>query len=315
MAVVLVLADHADGRLLKPSAEALTLARRLGSPAAVLFGAPDSVVLEVQEYGAVVVHRAPAPDESRPASGPKARTMARLVGECSPAAVIIPTGVDGNETAARLAVLTGSGVVTDAVDVLDDNGVVAVKLVLAGGYCTRARVCRGVPVITTKPNATQPEKQQATATVTETSADEASVRDARVLSRESRGGSGRPDLTEAAIVVSGGRGTGGDFSAVERLADALGGAVGASRAAVDAGWYPHSCQVGQTGKVVTPQLYVANGISGAIQHRAGMQTSKLVVAVNKDPEAPIFELSDFGVVGDLHTVLPLVVAAIQDRRA
>jgi electron transfer flavoprotein alpha subunit len=315
VAVVLVLADHVDGRLLKPSAEALTLARRIGTPAAVLFGAPDSVVEEAQEYGAEVVHRAPAPEPSMPASAPKARTVARLVGESPPAAVIIPTGFDGNETAARLAVLTGSGVVTDAVDILEDDGVVAVKSVLAGGYSTRARVRHGVPIITTKPNATPPEKHPCTATVTDVPAVSSGVRDARVLSRESRADSGRPELTEAAVVVAGGRGTGGDFSAVERLADALGGAVGASRAAVDAGWYPHSCQVGQTGKVVSPQLYLANGISGAIQHRAGMQTSKLVVAVNKDPEAPIFELSDFGVVGDLHTVLPILVAAIEGRRA
>jgi electron transfer flavoprotein alpha subunit len=127
--------------------------------------------------------------------------------------------------------------------------------------------------------------------------------------------SGRPDLTEAAIVVSGGRGTGGDFSSVEQLADSLGAAVGASRAAVDSGWYPHAYQIGQTGKTVSPQLYIAAGISGAIQHRAGMQTSKAIVAVNKDPEAPIFALADLGVVGDLRTILPAVTQEIARRRA
>ena len=137
---------------------------------------------------------------------------------------------------------------------------------------------------------------------------------AQIVASQPRQATGRPELTEAAIVVSGGRGTGGDFTAVEGLADALGAAVGASRAAVDSGWKPHTFQVGQTGKVVSPQLYVANGISGAIQHRAGMQTSKTIVAVNKDEEAPIFELVDFGVVGDLHTVLPAVTAEIEKRK-
>ena len=136
------------------------------------------------------------------------------------------------------------------------------------------------------------------------------ARGARIVARDARVASGRPGLTEAAVVVSGGRGTGGDFSRVEALADALGAAVGASRAAVDAGWYPHAYQVGQTGTTVSPQLYVAAGISGAIQHRAGMQTSKAVLAINSDAEAPIFALADLGVVGDLHTVLDGVVAGL-----
>ena len=176
----------------------------------------------------------------------------------------------------------------------------------AGNYTVQAKVTKGTPIITVKPNSATPEEAEPAPAPMEAFAATISdaAKGARITGSEPRKASGRPELTEAAIVVSGGRGTGGNFEPVEQFADSLGAAVGASRAAVDSGWYPHSFQVGQTGKTVSPQLYVANGISGAIQHRAGMQTSKTIVAVNKDEEAPIFELVDFGVVGDLHAVLP-----------
>jgi electron transfer flavoprotein alpha subunit len=166
-----------------------------------------------------------------------------------------------------------------------------------------------------KPNAATPEESAGAAAVEQFAATISdAAKAAQIVASQPRKATGRPELTEAAIVVSGGRGTGGDFEPVENLADALGAAVGASRAAVDSGWKPHSFQVGQTGKTVSPQLYVANGISGAIQHRAGMQTSKTIVAVNKDEEAPIFELVDFGVVGDLHTVLPKLTEEVTKRK-
>jgi electron transfer flavoprotein alpha subunit len=173
-----------------------------------------------------------------------------------------------------------------------------------------------VPILTVKPNSATPEQTPGAGVVEKVDVTiSEGAKAARIVRSEPRTSSGRPDLSEAAIVVSGGRGTAGNFEPVEAFADALGAAVGASRAAVDSGWYPHSFQVGQTGKTVSPQLYVAAGISGAIQHRAGMQTSKTIVAVNKDEEAPLFELVDFGVVGDLHTVLPAATEQVRQRKS
>jgi electron transfer flavoprotein alpha subunit len=314
---VLVLVDHADGSVRRTTAEMLTIARRLGEPSAVFVGPGIEQAREsLREYGAATVYVLDSTDLTDYLVAPQAEALAQLVDQKSPLAVLLPSSPEGREVAARLAVRTGSGLITDAVDVEPgDDGPVTTQSVFAGGFTVRARVRTGTPVITVKPNAATPEQGDGAAveervdvTVSE------AARSARVTGREPRTSSGRPELTEASIVVSGGRGTGGDFAPVEDLADALGAAVGASRAAVDSGWYPHSYQVGQTGKTVSPQLYVACGISGAIQHRAGMQTSKTIVAVNKDPDAPIFELVDFGVVGDLASVLPQASEQIRARK-
>ncbi|HET8596072.1 MAG TPA: electron transfer flavoprotein subunit alpha/FixB family protein [Intrasporangium sp.] len=314
MAEVLVLVDHVDGTIRKTTSELLTIARRLGEPSAVFVGSGfDAAKETLAKFGAEKVYRVEAPEVTQYLVVPQAELLAQLVNDKSPAAVLVSSSTEGKEIAARLAIKTGSGLITDAVDVqAADGGVRTTQSVFAGSYTVEATVTQGTPIIAVKPNSATPEEAPAAAAdeVVDFTPSEA-AKGATITDTKPKAASGRPELTEAAIVVSGGRGTGGDFSKVEAFADALGAAVGASRAAVDAGWYPHSSQVGQTGKQVSPQLYVACGISGAIQHRAGMQTSKTIIAVNKDNEAPIFELVDFGVVGDLFNVLPQATEAVE----
>lgn len=321
MSEVLVLIDHADGDVKKPTYELLTLAARLGDPSAVFIGdAAQSadVAAKVAAYGAAKVYAIDDAALKGYLVAPKAEALEQLSAKVSPAAILIPSSAEGKEIAGRLAIKLDSGLITDAVDVVaGDGGPVTTQSVFAGNYSVTAQVTQGTPIITVKPNAVTPEQVDGAGAVEEFAATVSeAAKGAQIVATEPRKASGRPELTEAAIVVSGGRGVGSkeNFSVIETFADALGAAVGASRAAVDSGWMPHSYQVGQTGKTVSPQLYVANGISGAIQHRAGMQTSKTIVAVNKDDEAPIFELVDFGVIGDLHTVLPAAAEKINARK-
>ncbi|MFE0765445.1 electron transfer flavoprotein subunit alpha/FixB family protein [Streptomyces smyrnaeus] len=319
MAEVLVYVDHVDGAVRKPTLELLTLARRLGDPVAVHLGPKaEDAAKTLGEYGATRVLAADAPEFADYLVVPKVDALQAAYESVSPAAVLVPSSAEGKEIAARLAVRLGSGIVTDAVDLeAGDEGPVTTQSVFAAAFTTKSRITKGTPVITVKPNSATPEASSAAGTVEQLSVSfgEAAT-GTKVTSRTPRESTGRPELTEAAIVVSGGRGLNGaeNFPLIEGLADSLGAAVGASRAAVDAGWYPHSHQVGQTGKTVSPQLYIATGISGAIQHRAGMQTSKTIVAINKDSEAPIFDLVDYGVVGDLFEVVPQLTEEIKTRK-
>jgi electron transfer flavoprotein alpha subunit len=320
MSEVLVLVDHVDGAVRKPTYELLTIAKRLGEPSAVFIGAADKaseVADKVKKYGAEKVYVVDDAEIKGYLVAPKAEALQQLAEKTSAGAILIPSSGEGKEIAARLAIKLDSGLITDAVDVqaADGGAPVTTQSVFAGNFTVTAKVTKGTPIITVKPNSAAPEESEGAGTVEEFSAEISdAAKGAQIVASQPRKATGRPDLNEAAIVVSGGRGTGGDFEPIEGLADALGAAVGASRAAVDSGWIPHSFQIGQTGKTVSPQLYVANGISGAIQHRAGMQTSKTIVAVNKDEEAPIFELVDFGVVGDLKTVLPSATEQINKRK-
>jgi electron transfer flavoprotein alpha subunit len=316
MAEILVLVEHVDGTPKKVTLELLTLARSLGEPSAVFLGAGyEAAKATLAEYGAQKVYIAGDAELDGYVVAPKAEALAQIVGSASPAAVLIPSSPEGKEVAARLAVKLDSGLITDAVGLSD--GFIADQSIFGGGYTVKSQVSKGTPVITVRPNSTPPEASPASPSeeqVTVSLSDAA--KKAKVLERISEKKGGRPELTEAEIVVSGGRGLGAaeHFALIEKFADSLGAAVGASRAATDAGWYPHQNQVGQTGKTVSPQLYIAVGISGAIQHRAGMQTSKTIIAINKDPEAPIFELVDFGVVGDLFDVVPQVTEQIEARK-
>ncbi|WP_412516816.1 electron transfer flavoprotein subunit alpha/FixB family protein [Actinomadura madurae] len=316
MAEILVLVDHVDGEVKKVTLELLTLANRLGEAAAVWVGPGyENARDRLGEYGAGKVYVAADEELTAYVVAPKAALLAQLVSEKSPGAVLVAATAEGKEIAGRLAVKTGSGVLTDVVDVAD--GFVGEHSIFGGGIIAHAKVRTGTPIIAVRPNSVAPEASAAApaeeqVSVTLSDADKG----AKIVEKVVQEKGERPDLTEAAIVVSGGRGVGGaeNFTIIEGLADSLGAAVGASRAATDAGWYPHSFQVGQTGKTVSPQLYIAVGISGAIQHRAGMQTSKTIVAINKDPEAPIFELVDYGIVGDLFQVAPQLTEEINKRK-
>ena len=317
MADVLVLVDHVDGVVGKPTLELLTLATRIGSPVAVVVGDGAGVAEKLGEYGATAVLSADDSALTSAIVAPVVSLLESLVASRSPSAVLIASTTEGKEIAGRLAVRIDAGVLTDAVDVtLDGDTVVVEQSVFGGSTVVHSRATRGVPIVTVRPNSVTPVASPAAAEVSAVTAPAADGRHAVVESRSAVASGGRPGLSEASVVVAGGRGVGTaeKFALIEELADALSAAVGASRAATDAGWYPHAAQVGQTGVTVAPQLYIACGISGAIQHRAGMQTSKTIVAINKDAEAPIFELADFGVVGDLHVVVPQLIAEIAKRK-
>ena len=315
MAEILILAEHAGGTVKKVTVELLTLARRFGEPAVVWTGpGAEEAQARLAEFGAAKVYVAAGPEFDDYVVAPKAELLAELAQRTSPVAVLLPGTAEGREVGGRLAVKTGWGLLTDVIGLGDD--LTAEQIVFGGAINVSSRVRTGTPIIAVRPNAITPEPAAGPAVIEPVTIAVSDIaKQARITDRVVQERGARPELTEATIVVSGGRGVGSadNMALIEKLADSLGAAVGASRAVTDAGWYPHQFQVGQTGKTVSPQLYVAVGISGAIQHRAGMQTSKTIMVVNKDPEAPIFELADFGVVGDLFKVVPQLVEQIDQR--
>ncbi len=317
MAEVLVLVEHSEGAVKKVTTELLTAARALGEPSAVVIGAPGTaapLAEDLKAAGAAKIYVAESDDAANYLITPYVDVLEQLVESASPAAVLLPATADGKEIGGRLAARIGSGVLSDVVEIR--SGGTAVHSIFGGAFTVEAKVNADVPVITVRPGAIDAAPTPGAGEQVTVAVPAPAPNAARITARQPAVAGDRPELAEASIVVAGGRGVGSaeKFSIVEELADSMGGAVGASRAAVDSGYYPGQFQVGQTGKTVSPQLYIALGISGAIQHRAGMQTSKTIVAVNKDEEAPIFEISDYGVVGDLFSVTPQLTQAVKARK-
>jgi electron transfer flavoprotein alpha subunit len=317
MAEVLVLAEHAEGNLKNTTAELITAARTLGEPSAVVIGAPgtaDKLVDGLKAAGAAKIYVAESDVVDQYLVTPKVDVLNALVESASPVAVLVSATAEGKEIAGRVAAETGSGLLVDVIGVKE--GPIGIHSIFGGAYTTEAKAEGDAPVISVRPGAIEAEPVAGAGEVVTVEVPAPAENATRITSREPAQKSARPELTEAKIVVAGGRGVGSreNFGVVEELADAFGAAVGASRAAVDSGFYEGQFQVGQTGKTVSPQLYLALGISGAIQHRAGMQTSKTIVAVNKDEEAPIFEIADYGIVGDLFKVTPQLTEAVKARK-
>lgn len=326
---VWVVIDHDRGAVSRVSLQLLTAARGLAAQTAgqvvALFAGPgwEAARPAVVRYGPGTVLVCGAAEVAEFQTAPLVEIVAGLVAERQPWGVLFASVPLGKEVAARVAARLGTGVLADVTAISVEGGALIAEHPAFGGAVVVRKALRARPyLICLKPNAV-PAVEAVSSQGARTPAEEAvsvpisdAARRARVVGRVDTSGTGRPAVDQAPVVVSGGRGLGdpANFALVEALADALDGGVGASRAAVDAGWYPHAAQVGQTGKTVSPQLYIAVGISGAIQHRAGMQTAKTIVAINKDPDSPIFALADFGVVGDLFDVVPKLTAEILRRK-
>lgn len=320
---ILVLVETTpSGQLAKSAAGLLGAAAEVGTPVALVVTGADRAADAAQSAGALgakFVLTADPEGASSLLAVPAVDALAAAAALVRPDAVLISNSIDGRDVAGRFAARTRSALAVDAVGITrDEEGIVAHHSVYGGAYSVDSAPTFGAPVVTVREGSIEARAEPAAPQVESLAVTPSGAAAAVIESFEERAvTSVRPELKGAAKVVAGGRGLTSQeqFALVEQLADVLGAAVGASRAAVDAGWVPNSYQIGQTGVSVSPQLYVALGVSGAIQHRAGMQTAKTIVAINKDPDAPIFEVADFGVVGDVFEVVPQLIKSLSARKA
>jgi len=314
MGPVLVLVERGAGaRVHRSTFALLTLARRLGHPVAVLCGPADPAPLG--SYGAATIYTVSGPEIVDHPVAARVEALTQLARRLTPAAVLIAANRAGQEIAARLAVRLDAGIVSDAIDVrMTSHGPVARQSVLGDAYLVETAVVRGVPVMTVRTEEVTVEPAPVEPTVRR--ADIVFPSGVRAVRRISRSASRRSELATAAVVVTGGRGLGSrsSFGLVDQLADALGGAAGGSHTATELGWCPRDARVDQVGHVVHPRLYLALGVSGSVRHRAAMQSAGTIVAIDQNPSAPIFDIADLGVVGDVHTVVPELLAEIERRR-
>ena len=316
---VLAIAEQREGKFRKVTYEVLSEGRRLADAlgtelAAVVLGSGvEAAAGELGKYGAdkvlVVDHAA----LKEMITEPYTNVIAEITGQQSAEVIVLGASSQGKDLAARLAARLNASLAMDCIAVkVDGDSVTATRPIYAGKVLAEVALGGSPKIIAIRPNAMSITETPKDGTVEKLTTDPG---DSRVRFVEKKLETEKVELTEADVIVSGGRGMGGsDYSIVENLAEALGAAVGASRSAVDEGWRPHSDQVGQTGKTVSPNLYVACGISGAIQHLAGMSSSKVIVAINKDPEAPIFAKADYGVVGDLFEIVPMITEEIKKHK-
>ena len=315
----LVFLEHYHGQLEKGGLGVLSKAASLGEASGVVLGEGAGEVAErAGPYGAATVYVSEAEGLSAPLPQPRVDALAALVGRTSPDAVLFGASVLASDVAAGLAARLEAGLNWDLTDLaLDGDELVGKRPALGDTVLVDVGWTEAPRLALVRAGTFDPVETGGTAAVEELDVELSDFSTLTELVEQTQEESSGPSIEEADVIVAGGRGLGSPeaFSLCEQLASALGGAVGATRAVVDAGWYPYSTQVGQTGKTVSPKLYVACGISGAIQHKVGMQGSGTIVAINKDPNAPIFDFADVAVVGDLHQIVPKLTELVQGRRS